>query len=202
MRCDWPRNLLLERNGTRHRVDSFVVHNHCTEGRTALDVKAYQHGDKLVHHLSGTAAGKRVQFVLPDGHNSEKIVVNITDAEGNFAPPAPEITPTRAAADPLGLKATAVVDQVSALIKGVDATVETSPVVHNFANGTDVPVDVLATVCFAKGGHLRIGMVCERDEWGPTEERSGHRREIAEGAELRRMLIVSKDRFVGSLLHH
>jgi hypothetical protein len=167
MACTRPqwtfKHTVLRHRSTDYPINSLRCHFHCKMGRTALEVKSYEHGEQIVNHFSGNAAGQNIQFAMSSGPHPEQIAVRLStttvlDDQNSEAPtnhanivdvsPLPED----------------VLSRVKEALDGLDAAFDSTPL-HDFESGEEVAVPLLVRIYYQSGRRLRTAIIMNR---GPT----------------------------------
>ncbi len=194
-------NLRLSDGTTTLPIEQLAVHVHCTYVRGLLAVKAYERGDKTIHHLSGDFAGTKIDFVLPEGLASHQIAVRIVSApskahrSSRISPPTGD-QPERILPQPPWLR-----NVVSALQKdfaGLDVSVEPGARIHNFVTGGDLEVPLLVKTMLGGKIMLRTAVIAHDGETGLDADWVKEHVGYCASCELDRLLLVSESEFTQS----
>ena len=87
VRVGWPMSqFLLSLNGDDIELAQLHFHVHATHAVAPLTFKSYElAGDsiekRMIQHATADVAGRKVQFVMPDGLKSKKIVLQFGDCD-------------------------------------------------------------------------------------------------------------------------
>ncbi|HWE93174.1 MAG TPA: hypothetical protein VG269_04305 [Tepidisphaeraceae bacterium] len=191
-------DMMLRHKGTDYPVQRLIYHIHCTHVRTELAVKAFRRGEHLVHHLSGSIAGKEIQFALPNGHDSEKIVVKISNAKapdpqpsGPDSPPViPELQQSEFARE--------LADRIRQEYAEFNVRVDAPSTLHDFSNGIDVPIDLLFRIyVMGQACRTRTAVITASEVEVSDPRKIEKWANLAQVAELDRLLVVGFPTFGG-----
>jgi hypothetical protein len=205
MVCSRPKwsfgpKIVLRHNAIDYPINDITAHIHCTFGRTALKVKSYEHSDQVVHHFAGTAAGKSLQLAVPDGEHPEQIAFRISDvvpvSDKKFPGPSIESAPYV----PLGTPPAELVAKIRKTLEGLDVQYETSALLHNFASGSTVPVNLLVRIYYSAGFRLRTAIVVHLSESPVGTDLIKHWESLSPALEIDRVMIVSSIGFTEDAL--
>ena len=190
-----PERFVIRTPRGDKRINAIKAHVHCTQARGTLAVKALTDGDHTVHHFMGDVAGKRIEFVVPDGPHSEQISLRVSTSDKSSIPGGPP----NAAVDPSDLRPSQHQSdsQVVRLLRSIETEfsgldVAAAPgLAHNFARGTDHPVDLLVHIYLNWRAHLTSAIVFCNE--GEDEDALKQRwMVLAEQCSLDRVLIFSR----------
>lgn len=184
-------DVVLRYKGTDYPVQRLIYHIHCTHARTELSVKAFRRGEHLVHHMSGAAAGKEIQFVVPNGHESERIVFKISNAptpprEPNgqdSQPKVPELQSSEVARE--------LADRIRHECEGLNVKVDAPSTIHDLSSGSDVPIDLLVRIYIAgQACRTRTAVLFLAKDEVIDEPKVEKWANLARAAELDRLLLI------------
>lgn len=194
-------NLNLSDGETTLPIEQLTAHFHCAYSRGPLAVKAYERGDKTIHHLSGDFAGTKIDFVLPDGLASHQIAVKMASApseslQSSHSSKQTDDRPERILPQPTWMgKIISVLQQE---LSGLDVSVEPGARIHNFATGGDLQVPLLIKTMI--GGKIMLRTVVIAYD-GETEADADWVKEhvgYCITCEIDRLLLVSESEFTSS----
>jgi hypothetical protein len=156
-------NHKLTVNGQTLAVREVTAEFLCALGRSTVEAKSYEHGGQLVHHFSGTAAGQKVEWVMPDGDHPHQIAVRISNAVPagpvNENSPKSEEAPTRRLIAP---PPTDLTSRLERIFCNIDAVIEPNAIIHDFARGQDRDADLLLRLYFMEGFRTRTAIIVNR----------------------------------------